>query len=84
MHVGKYRANLIVHFWQISLNCNPDSFDINTEVLVNQDVTHSRHFSPRDIWILVAHVWRNLFSSFTDDFECTNDGKHVLIIGAEG
>jgi hypothetical protein len=75
------RALLITeHCVHRSLQCRqviPDSepycFEIDSEVTVNQSVSHAGDFLPSDFWLTGLCFAGNVLDGFTDDLELTNN-----------
>jgi hypothetical protein len=53
----------------------PNHLEIHAEIIMDQLVSHTRHFTPGQSWISALQVrWKPL-GGFSDDLESSDDGK---------
>jgi hypothetical protein len=74
----EHRSDLAAELWDATLGDVPDKFVVDTEVVVNQAVTHASHGTPIEGWILRAEVPRNLLDRFSDDFKAPNKARRSV------
>lgn len=48
---------------------------------MNYNIPNSSHFSPRNDWVFLSHLFRNMFCCFSNDFKCMIYGKNCFFIG---
>lgn len=55
------------------LNDVPDNRVIDSEISVDQTITHSRHSAPVNTWMLSPEIVRDVRRGFTNDFETSHE-----------
>ena len=61
--------------------CEPYCFNVHTEVVMNQFVSHSGNILPRNFRINDAQVFGNAFDGFANDFKLSDDSILKEMIG---
>ena len=73
-HSFANRACRCLQAWKLRRYRAPDDVEVDSEVLVKEDVLHTREARPIDLRATLGESGRNLFDRLADDFEISDDG----------
>jgi len=63
---------LSAKFWYAVLDHIPDKFVVNSEIVVNKSIPHSRHGAPLDFWMLSPEGPWDFLGCLTNYRQATN------------
>lgn len=57
----------------VALDGSPQDIEVNEEIAMNETISHSRPIAPRNLWMLLAIIFRYLTGGFAENLETPND-----------